>query len=68
MSPPCQPFTRVGKKQDNKDKRTNSFFIVLDRISKLLKTYSRKKFQLLSIAINLRNRNAIVNRCRFKVK
>ncbi|KAK7500490.1 hypothetical protein BaRGS_00008397 [Batillaria attramentaria] len=25
MSPPCQPFTRVGKKQDSDDPRTQSF-------------------------------------------
>jgi len=35
MSPPCQPFTRVGKQQDVDDARTKSFLHVLD----LLKQY-----------------------------
>jgi tRNA (cytosine38-C5)-methyltransferase len=30
MSPPCQPFTRVGKKRDNEDIRTKSFLHLLD--------------------------------------
>lgn len=30
MSPPCQPFTRVGLQKDTKDERTNSFLNLLD--------------------------------------
>lgn len=29
MSPPCQPFTRVGKKLDDEDIRTKSFLHLL---------------------------------------
>ena len=29
MSPPCQPFTRVGKKLDKEDIRTKSFLHLL---------------------------------------
>ncbi|NP_001298237.1 tRNA (cytosine(38)-C(5))-methyltransferase-like [Biomphalaria glabrata] len=36
MSPPCQPFTRVGKKRDCHDVRTKSFLHILDLI-KLIK-------------------------------
>ncbi|KAK3103940.1 hypothetical protein FSP39_023060, partial [Pinctada imbricata] len=35
MSPPCQPFTRVGKKQDTKDIRTNSFLHLLQLLPRL---------------------------------
>ncbi|XP_052221086.1 tRNA (cytosine(38)-C(5))-methyltransferase-like isoform X2 [Dreissena polymorpha] len=35
MSPPCQPFTRVGKQQDTGDVRTKSFLHVLDLLSKV---------------------------------
>lgn len=35
MSPPCQPFTRVGKKQDSGDARTNSFLHLLDLLPRL---------------------------------
>ncbi|XP_065844564.1 tRNA (cytosine(38)-C(5))-methyltransferase-like [Oscarella lobularis] len=37
MSPPCQPFTRVGLKGDTLDKRTRSFLYILDLIQKLEK-------------------------------
>ena len=30
MSPPCQPFTRVGLQKDKHDQRTKSFFHILD--------------------------------------
>lgn len=33
MSPPCQPFTRVGLEKDCEDVRTSSLFHVLDLIS-----------------------------------
>ena len=29
MSPPCQPFTRVGLKKDIEDERTNAFIYIL---------------------------------------
>lgn len=32
LSPPCQPFTRQGKKEDNRDHRTDSFFHLMDNI------------------------------------
>lgn len=35
MSPPCQPFTRVGKKRDNEDIRTKSFLHLLDLLPQL---------------------------------
>ncbi|XP_060559579.1 tRNA (cytosine(38)-C(5))-methyltransferase-like [Ruditapes philippinarum] len=34
MSPPCQPFTRVGKQQDTKDVRTRSFLHILELLKK----------------------------------
>ncbi|KAL4225645.1 tRNA (cytosine-5-)-methyltransferase [Mactra antiquata] len=34
MSPPCQPFTRVGKQKDTDDVRTKSFLHVLDVLQK----------------------------------
>ncbi|XP_035210068.1 tRNA (cytosine-5-)-methyltransferase-like isoform X2 [Stegodyphus dumicola] len=37
LSPPCQPFTRVGLKRDIEDERTNSFLHVLNVISELQK-------------------------------
>ncbi|CAL1546234.1 unnamed protein product [Lymnaea stagnalis] len=36
MSPPCQPFTRVGKKGDCNDIRTKSFLHILGLVSQLL--------------------------------
>ncbi|KAK0055200.1 tRNA (cytosine(38)-C(5))-methyltransferase [Biomphalaria pfeifferi] len=35
MSPPCQPFTRVGKKRDCHDVRTKSFLHILDLIKQI---------------------------------
>ncbi|XP_052801205.1 tRNA (cytosine(38)-C(5))-methyltransferase-like isoform X2 [Mya arenaria] len=35
MSPPCQPFTRVGKQQDVNDVRTRSFLHILHLIEKI---------------------------------
>uniref|UniRef100_A0A8C6UAG7 tRNA (cytosine(38)-C(5))-methyltransferase n=1 Tax=Neogobius melanostomus TaxID=47308 RepID=A0A8C6UAG7_9GOBI len=35
MSPPCQPFTRLGLKRDVVDQRTKSFLYVLDLLPKL---------------------------------
>ncbi|GAB1598331.1 tRNA (cytosine(38)-C(5))-methyltransferase-like [Argonauta hians] len=35
MSPPCQPFTRVGKRLDTKDSRTRSFLHFLDCLKKM---------------------------------
>lgn len=35
MSPPCQPFTRVGKKLDKEDIRTKSFLHLLDLLPQL---------------------------------
>ncbi|XP_055682731.1 tRNA (cytosine(38)-C(5))-methyltransferase [Lutzomyia longipalpis] len=32
MSPPCQPFTRVGKKQDLGDRRTDGFIAVCEKL------------------------------------
>ncbi|XP_071804842.1 tRNA (cytosine(38)-C(5))-methyltransferase-like [Asterias amurensis] len=37
MSPPCQPFTRVGLKGDSDDPRTQSFIQLLDLLPKLSK-------------------------------
>ncbi|XP_045175557.2 tRNA (cytosine(38)-C(5))-methyltransferase-like isoform X2 [Mercenaria mercenaria] len=34
MSPPCQPFTRVGKQKDTEDIRTKSFLHVLDLLKR----------------------------------
>eukprot|EP01137_Pigoraptor_chileana_P015837 Opistho-2@5428 len=35
MSPPCQPFTRVGMKRDNEDPRTKSFLHLLAILPKM---------------------------------
>lgn len=35
MSPPCQPFTRLGLKRDIVDQRTKSFLYVLDLLPRL---------------------------------
>ena len=35
MSPPCQPFTRVGLKKDNADARTDAFLALLDKLERL---------------------------------
>jgi len=37
MSPPCQPFTRVGKQRDVTDERTKSFLHILQLIPQLSK-------------------------------
>ncbi|XP_004483786.2 tRNA (cytosine(38)-C(5))-methyltransferase isoform X3 [Dasypus novemcinctus] len=37
MSPPCQPFTRIGRQGDVADPRTNSFLYVLDVLPRLQK-------------------------------
>ncbi|XP_038052659.1 tRNA (cytosine(38)-C(5))-methyltransferase-like [Patiria miniata] len=37
MSPPCQPFTRVGLKGDINDPRTQSFFHLLEMLPRLAK-------------------------------
>ena len=34
MSPPCQPFTRVGNQRDENDLRTKSFYYLLDNLPK----------------------------------
>lgn len=35
LSPPCQPFTRQGKKLDNKDSRTDSFFHLMHTLEEM---------------------------------
>ncbi|XP_074261081.1 tRNA (cytosine(38)-C(5))-methyltransferase isoform X3 [Saimiri boliviensis] len=35
MSPPCQPFTRIGRQGDMTDSRTNSFLYILDILPRL---------------------------------
>uniref|UniRef100_A0A8C5HAL9 tRNA (cytosine(38)-C(5))-methyltransferase n=1 Tax=Gouania willdenowi TaxID=441366 RepID=A0A8C5HAL9_GOUWI len=37
MSPPCQPFTRIGLQGDISDPRTKSFLYILDLLPRLLK-------------------------------
>lgn len=37
MSPPCQPFTRIGLQGDMSDRRTNSFLYILDILPRLQK-------------------------------
>ncbi|XP_051266221.1 tRNA (cytosine(38)-C(5))-methyltransferase isoform X3 [Dicentrarchus labrax] len=37
MSPPCQPFTRIGLKGDISDPRTKSFLYILDLLPRLSK-------------------------------
>ncbi|XP_063003685.1 tRNA (cytosine(38)-C(5))-methyltransferase [Elgaria multicarinata webbii] len=37
MSPPCQPFTRIGRQGDISDPRTRSFLYILDILPKLAK-------------------------------
>ncbi|GAB1285977.1 tRNA (cytosine(38)-C(5))-methyltransferase [Apodemus speciosus] len=37
MSPPCQPFTRIGLQGDKTDPRTNSFLYILDILPRLQK-------------------------------
>ncbi|KAM6214234.1 tRNA (cytosine(38)-C(5))-methyltransferase isoform 2-T2 [Rhynchocyon petersi] len=37
MSPPCQPFTRIGLQGDKTDRRTNSFLYILDILPRLQK-------------------------------
>lgn len=37
MSPPCQPFTRIGLQGDMSDPRTNSFLYILDILPRLQK-------------------------------
>ncbi|XP_054359508.1 tRNA (cytosine(38)-C(5))-methyltransferase isoform X5 [Pongo pygmaeus] len=37
MSPPCQPFTRIGRQGDMTDSRTNSFLYILDILPRLQK-------------------------------
>ncbi|XP_045390119.1 tRNA (cytosine(38)-C(5))-methyltransferase isoform X5 [Lemur catta] len=37
MSPPCQPFTRIGRQGDMTDPRTNSFLYILDILPRLQK-------------------------------
>ncbi|XP_060681545.1 tRNA (cytosine(38)-C(5))-methyltransferase isoform X2 [Hemiscyllium ocellatum] len=38
MSPPCQPFTRIGLQKDVLDPRTKSFLYILDILPRLSKT------------------------------
>ncbi|XP_077158999.1 tRNA (cytosine(38)-C(5))-methyltransferase isoform X2 [Paroedura picta] len=35
MSPPCQPFTRIGRQGDTSDPRTRSFLYILDILPRL---------------------------------
>ncbi|XP_073857250.1 tRNA (cytosine(38)-C(5))-methyltransferase isoform X14 [Macaca fascicularis] len=37
MSPPCQPFTRIGRQGDMTDSRTNSFLYILNILPRLQK-------------------------------
>ncbi|XP_048367263.1 tRNA (cytosine(38)-C(5))-methyltransferase isoform X2 [Sphaerodactylus townsendi] len=37
MSPPCQPFTRIGRHGDTSDPRTRSFLYILDILPRLTK-------------------------------
>ncbi|XP_010339493.1 tRNA (cytosine(38)-C(5))-methyltransferase isoform X2 [Saimiri boliviensis] len=47
MSPPCQPFTRIGRQGDMTDSRTNSFLYILDILPRdlLLRTIENCGFQ-----------------------
>ena len=42
MSPPCQPFCRVGKKRDVEDERSKSFIHFLDILPRFLLQYCKK--------------------------
>ncbi|KAL8165119.1 UNVERIFIED_CONTAM: hypothetical protein K2H54_029668 [Gekko kuhli] len=44
MSPPCQPFTRIGRQGDTSDPRTRSFLYILDILPRLTR---RPKYILL---------------------
>lgn len=33
LSPPCQPFTRQGQRRDNLDRRTDSFFHLMELLA-----------------------------------
>lgn len=35
MSPPCQPFTRQGLRRDNFDRRTDSFFHIMQNLTEM---------------------------------
>jgi len=35
MSPPCQPFTRQGHRRDNFDRRTDSFFHLMQLLTEI---------------------------------
>ncbi|PIK42911.1 putative tRNA (cytosine(38)-C(5))-methyltransferase-like [Apostichopus japonicus] len=59
MSPPCQPFTRVGLKGDKSDPRTSSFFIYsklylrgLHSLNRFIQEYQRVLSELLRKAEN----------------
>ncbi len=39
LSPPCQPFTRRGKRRDASDRRTLSFLAILDRLREVSPDY-----------------------------
>uniref|UniRef100_A0A8C9AUE5 tRNA (cytosine(38)-C(5))-methyltransferase n=1 Tax=Prolemur simus TaxID=1328070 RepID=A0A8C9AUE5_PROSS len=47
MSPPCQPFTRIGRQGDMTDPRTNSFLYILDILPRdlLIQTIENCGFQ-----------------------
>ena len=35
LSPPCQPFTRQGQRRDNLDRRTDSFFHLMELLAEM---------------------------------
>jgi len=49
MSPPCQPFTRVGLKKDADDRRTGAFFILLENFKRYANrnSYEHPKIRLM---------------------
>ena len=63
MSPPCQPFCRVGKKRDVEDERSKSFIHFLDILPRFLLQCWKKRFHLYWESFQILTRLALGLNC-----
>lgn len=60
MSPPCQPYTRVGLQQGSQDARSRSFLYLLDVLKKMV---HRPRYILVENVKGFEVRNLVLPSC-----